>query len=195
MRVNIPAGGPAELPARPARAKPASSTTRTQELHRLGARRRAISRSRDPTSGSLGGFVGVGNGFNANDETATAWLIGAEGQFYLTDWTLYGQLGYMDADEVDTGTPDAFRDAWFGRGVVRYFLDANVKLEGELSYASGEQDTDADDMDVWGWGLRYERALPAMDASFFLAYQGNYYDSSADAVARHSDRTRAQARV
>lgn len=129
-----------------------------------------------------GGFIGVGNGFNANDETATAWLIGAEGQYYLTDWTLYGQLGYMDADEVDTGTPEAFRDAWFGRGVVRYFLDANLKLEGELSYAGGEQDTNAGDMDVWGWGLRYERALTAMDASIFLAYQGNYYDSSADAV-------------
>ena len=86
---------------------------------------------------------------------------------------------------------EAFRDAWFGRGVVRYFLDANLKLEGELSYAGGEQDTNAGDMDVWGWGLRYERALTAMDASIFLAYQGNYYDSSAELWTTRIDRTHA----
>jgi len=143
---------------------------------------------RDPTEWLLGGFVGIGNGFNANDETATAWLIGAEGQYYLTDWTLYGQLGYMDADEVDTGTPDAFRNAWFGRGVVRFFMDSNVKLEGELSYASGECDVVPDDMDVWGWGLRYEHALTGMDAGFFVAYQGNNYDNSTEvrSVTEHT---------
>ncbi len=138
---------------------------------------------RDPNEWLAGAFVGVGNGFNANDETVTAWLLGVEGQYYLTDWTLYGQLGYMDADEVDAGTPDAFRNAWFGRGVGRYFLDGNVKLEGELSFASGDQDTNAGDMDVWGWGLRYERAMRDWDASVFVAYQGNYYESNADAVA------------
>lgn len=136
---------------------------------------------RDPTQWLLGGFAGIGNGFNAFDETATTYLIGAEGQYYLTDWTFYGQLGYTDADESDTGTPDAFRNAWFGRGVARFFMDGNTKLEGELSYASGENDTDADDMDVWGWGLRYERAVPSMDAGLFLAYQGNYYDNSTEA--------------
>ena len=36
-------------------------------------------------------------------------------------------------------------------------------------------------MDVWGWGLRYERALPSMDAGFFVGYQGNYYDNSSEA--------------
>ena len=126
----------------------------------------------------LGGFVGIGNGFNADNDTATAWLIGAEGQFYLTDLTLYGQVGYMDGDDANAGTSDAFRNAWFGRGVVRYFLDSNVKLEGELSYANGENDTDIDDMDVWGWGLRYERAIKSMDADIFVAYQGNRYDST-----------------
>lgn len=142
---------------------------------------------RDPTEWLAGAFVGVGNGFNANDETTTAWLLGVEGQYYLPNWTFYGQLGYMDADEVDPGTPDAFRDAWFGRGVVRFFVDSNVKLEGELSYANGENDTDSEDMDVWGWGLRYERAMHDMDASIFIAYQGNYY--SADETVPATTRT------
>jgi hypothetical protein len=133
---------------------------------------------RNPETWLFGAFAGVGNGFNASADTATAWLIGAEGQFYLHDWTLYGQLGYTDGADVNTDPDDAFGNAWFGRAVARFFLDANVKLEGELSYAGGENDTDADDMDVWGWGLRYERAIGSMDSSFFVAYQGNYYDSS-----------------
>lgn len=144
---------------------------------------------RNPEEWLLGAFIGVGNGFNASDETTTAYLVGVEGQYYLTDWTFYGQVGYADADEVDTGTPDAFRDAWFGRGVARFFVDGNVKLEGELSYASGEADTGpTDDMDVLGWGARYERTLPSMDAAFFLAYQGNHYnnDSEARSVTEHT---------
>lgn len=133
---------------------------------------------RDPNEWLLGGFIGIGNGFNADEDTTTAWLFGAEGQLYLTDWTFYGQLGYMDAYDVDIGADDAFRNAWFGRGVARYFLGANGKLEGELSYASGENDTDSDDMDVWGWGLRYERPVQSMDANLFLAYEGSYYQAT-----------------
>ncbi|MCE9524239.1 MAG: hypothetical protein K8S25_17610 [Alphaproteobacteria bacterium] len=132
---------------------------------------------RNPSEWLVGGFAGVGNGFNANDETATAWLLGAEGQYYLSDWTLYGQLGYMDAEEANSGTPDAFRNAWFGRGVARFFLDSNVKLQGEVSYASGENDIAADDMDIWGWGLRYERTMHDLDANLFVAYDGNRYAS------------------
>lgn len=136
---------------------------------------------RDANEWLLGGFAGIGNGYNASNDTVTAWLIGAEGQFYLTDWTFYGQLGYMDAYDVNTGTDDAFRDAWFARAVARFFMDSNVKLEGELSYAAGENDFDSDDMDVWGWGLRYERAIASMDTNVFLAYEGNYYDADNNA--------------
>jgi hypothetical protein len=179
LRVNIPAGGSMSIQLDVASETGfADNSNDNYTGSVLGGAHVSF---RDPAEWLLGGFVGVGNGFNADDETATAWLLGAEGQFYLTDWTFYGQLGYMDADEVDTGTPDAFRDAWFGRGVARFFVDANVKLEGELSYAAGEQETSAGDMDVWGWGLRYERAINSMDSSFFVAYEGNYYNSDADA--------------
>lgn len=137
----------------------------------------------------LGGFGGIGNGFNADDDTVTAWLIGAEGQYYCTDWTFYAQLGYMDAYNVDVGADDAFRDAWFGRGVARFFLDPNAKLEGELSYANGENDSDADDMDVWGWGLKYERAIASIDSNVFVAYEGNHYEAdngaSTDELTEH----------
>lgn len=136
---------------------------------------------RNPEAGLIGILGGVGNGFNAFDETTTAFLLGAEGQIYLPDWTFYAQLGYMDADEVDTGTPDAFRDAWFGRGVARFFIASNVLLQGEVSYADGENDTDSDNMDAWGWGARFERTIPSMDGGFFLAYQGTMYDNENEA--------------
>jgi hypothetical protein len=134
---------------------------------------------REPNDWLFGGFAAVGNGFNVDEDTVTAYTLGGEAQLYLTDWTLYGQLGYLDAYDAGTGADRAFRDAWFLRGVGRFFMDQNVKLEGELSYATGENDTDAspNDMDVWGWGVRYERAISSMDTSLFLAYQGNYYDS------------------
>lgn len=135
---------------------------------------------RDPNEYLLGGFAGIGNGFNADDDTVTAWMLGVEGQYYLPDWTLYGQFGYMDGSNVSAATEEAFRDAWFGRAVGRFFLDSNVMLEGELSYATGESDDNAPstDMDVLGWGLRYERAVNSMDASFFLAYEGNHYSTT-----------------
>lgn len=133
---------------------------------------------REPKDWLLGGFIGIGNGYNASTDTATAWLIGAEAQYYLTDWTFYGQLGYMNGDEAGVSANDAFRSAWFGRGVARFFLNENGKLEGELSYANGENDFDSADMDVWGWGLRYERPVKSADANIFIAYQGNYYDST-----------------
>lgn len=180
FRVNIPAGGALNVQLDlQSEAAFVDDSTENYAGSVLGGAHFSF---RDPSEWLAGGFIGVGNGFNASDDTVTAWLIGAEGQYYCVDWTFYGQLGYMDADEVDPGTPDAFRDAWFGRGVVRHFFAPNVKLEGELSFAAGEQDTTSGDMDVWGWGLRYERAISDMDASFFLAYQGNHYDSSADAV-------------
>lgn len=132
---------------------------------------------RNPESWLFGGFAGIGNGFNAFEDTVTAWLAGAEAQLYLSDWTFYAQAGYMDGYDVNTGTDEAYRDAWFGRGVARFFLESNVMLEGELSYSSGENDIDADAMDVWGWGMRYQRAIPSMDSSLFIAYQGNFYDA------------------
>jgi hypothetical protein len=132
---------------------------------------------RDPAEWLLGGFVGVGNGFNADDDSVTAWLIGGEGQYYCTDWTFYAQLGYLDGSSVGPGIDEAFGDAWFLRGIARFFLDSNAKLEGELSYADGEHDGDGDDMDVLGWGLRYDRAINSMDAAVFVAYEGNHYSS------------------
>ena len=146
---------------------------------------------RDPSEWLVGAFAGAGNGFNADDDTVTAWVLGAEGQYYLPDWTLYGQLGYMDANDVGTGNNEAFRDAWFGRGVARFFIDSNVKLEAELSYANGENDAPATDMDVWGWGLRYERSLNSMNTSFFVAYEGNHFatdeigDDGDDELTQH----------
>src|SRR5215213_1438793 len=72
-------------------------------------------------SGLIGVMGGIGEG-SADDQTAENWLVGAEGQMYFDQTTLYLQAGYFDA-EMDDGTEeDAFHNAFFVRGVGRYFL-------------------------------------------------------------------------
>jgi len=70
------------------------------------------------------------------------------------------------------------------RGVARYFLDPNARVQGELSWAHGEQDSDNQDGDAIGWGLRYDQGLggmfPSLPATAFLGYRGGYFESSGD---------------
>lgn len=129
----------------------------------------------DPESFLIGAFAATGTGKTQNDENF--WLAGGEAQIYFDSFTLYGQAGYFNAVEHDGTAEDAFHDAWFGRAVGRYFFDPETRLQGEFSYADGKQDTDDQDMEIYSWGVRFDRQI-VNNMALFVAYNGGYFDNS-----------------
>jgi hypothetical protein len=133
---------------------------------------------RQPENYLVGLFGGGGLAIAADEETGNLWFAGVEGQAYLGDFTLYGQAGYLDSIEADGDDSDTFHNAYFARAAGRYFFTPNSMLQGEVSYARGKQDTGGGyDMNIWGWGARYEQGLETMPISLFVAYEGAHYDN------------------
>jgi len=143
---------------------------------------------RDPGMGLLGIFGGAGqanfedNGDNSDNE-ATFAFVGGEAQFYLQDWTLYGQAGAIIANGDDDilGNDDENNAAFFVRGVARWFIDDMSRLQAEGAFANGDVDTTNGgiNMDVFEWGVRYDRVvgLPILgDTQLYGAYRGNSFD-------------------
>lgn len=108
--------------------------------------------------------------------TSTRHFIGVEGQLYRQAWTFYGQAGWLDGNGgEDMGGVNSIHAAAFGRAVVRYFVDPNLKIEAEISGARGTMDFDNDDVRIIGWGIKLERQL--LDrTSVSIGYFGNHYD-------------------
>jgi hypothetical protein len=136
--------------------------------------------ARDPGMGLIGVFGGAGEGAADGDEYPF-YVIGGEAQLYLQDFTFYVQGGYFDiTSRGPSHDEDALQDAIFGRGVVRWFLDENTRLQGEVSYADGTSDANeagvGDDGNVIEWGVRYDTTLAGLpvigDTNVFLGYRG-----------------------
>ncbi|MEM9471567.1 MAG: hypothetical protein AAGA00_06385 [Pseudomonadota bacterium] len=144
---------------------------------------------RDPNSGLIGAFGGMGLGASADsadgtDDRFPLRVIGGEAQLYADDFTFYVQGGWLDS--VPDGTEDdGFRDAFFGRGVVRWFLHENSRLQGEVSYAEGKVDGDNDDNEyLIEWGARFDTRLGSLpilgDTNAFIGYRGGYFENESD---------------
>jgi opacity protein-like surface antigen len=145
---------------------------------------------RDPQSGLFGGFAAFGGGAaddNGGDgpRNFSFYAVGGEGQFYADDFTFYLQGGYIDGatdDSLPVIDSDALRDAIFGRGIVRWFMDSNTRLQAEIAYVDGESDSDADDMTIVEWGLRYDTVIPGLpilgDSNVFVGYRGAHFEKS-----------------
>ncbi len=155
---------------------------------------------RDPHTGLFGIFGGGGHHESENDN-GVHYFVGLEGQVYYGNWTFYGQGGYLDAESSQGTADDAFHDAFFARGVVRYFPNADSRIQGELSFAHGEQDSDDQSQNIVGWGLRYDRGIanifPSSPASVFVGYRGSYFDngSGGDAGSFHDHTFMAGLRI
>lgn len=159
---------------------------------------------RDPNAGLFGGFAAFGGG--ASDDNGgdgprnfSFYAVGGEGQFYADNFTFYGQGGYIDGAS-DAALPvidsDALRDAFFGRGVVRWFMDPDSRLQGEIAYVDGDVDEgDPSGMTIVEWGVRYDtviRDLPILgDKSVFIGYRGAHFDKddASDDEAEFTDHT------
>lgn len=138
---------------------------------------------RDPQSYLFGIFGGLGASSAGEDEQANVFVVGAEAQAYFNSLTLYGQGGYFTTTS-ESGSPDGIENAFFVRGVGRYFLSNNSKLEGEVTFAIGDIDYDAtaDSTDpMWAWGARYEQmAGTSIPAAWFVGYRGSYAENQSD---------------
>ena len=147
---------------------------------------------RDPGMGLIGIFGGAGMGYNDDgddDGDGIGFLAGIEGQLYLDQFTLYAQVGWADinVDSEDEG----FTDAWFARGVARYFFSEDFLLQAEVSYGENSHFVDGDDdSEIWNWGalgkMRLSESMPIYGT---LEYRGGDYwteDQEGDSVEEHA---------
>lgn len=152
--------------------------------------------ARDPSRGLFGAFAAFGQGKGDSFQGRyNFWAVGGEAQYYADDMTFYLQAGYLDSKgtnivDDEQGTRDGLHDAFFVRGVARWFLTPDSRLQGEVAYANGTQDTaessgtdDAPfDMDVIQWGVRYDTAITGLpligDGTVFVGYRGTHFDNS-----------------
>lgn len=138
---------------------------------------------RDPHTGLFGGFVAVGrgDGDDGNSGAHNFHAVGGEAQLYSGDMTFYLQGGWLDSDGLDGDAEDGLHDAFFVRGVGRWFMTPDSRLQGEVAYANGEQDSgDGYDMDVIQWGVRYDTLLmlPLVgNSTVFMGYRGLHADN------------------
>jgi hypothetical protein len=137
---------------------------------------------RDPSTGLLGVFGGVGStafsGFtNSGGAKSEIAFVGGEAQAYLGNITLYGQGGYVDFDAKSPTRFDTLNDGLFARGVVRWFLDNDSRLQFEGGYANIDREV-AGDVDIFSAGARYDFSLSNLpiigSTDLFLAYRGTF---------------------
>lgn len=134
---------------------------------------------RNPDSFAIGAFGAFGRG-NVEEQRVDSYAVGGEAQFYLNDLTFYLQGGVMDARGGDNDE-DAFHNAVFARGVGRWHISPDSRLQAEFAYANGDQDTDNQDMDIFEWGVRYDMVLAGLpligDTQLFVGYRGTDVDN------------------
>lgn len=164
--------------------------------------------ARDPSRGLFGvfGAFGQGKGDN-NNGRHDYWAIGGEAQFYTDMATFYLQGGYLDSEGRAGDDDDGLHDAFFVRGVARWFMTPDSRLQGEVAYANGTQDECSDgpcddnspyDMDVIQWGFRYDTVIAGLpivgDTAVFVGYRGTHFDngccnSESEDVGRFTEHT------
>ncbi|MGF7005058.1 hypothetical protein [Aminobacter sp. BE322] len=97
---------------------------------------------RDPSSFAAGGFATItGYGGDSGPGDAYTFTVGPEAQVYFDNVTLYGQAYYGQLRE--SGSSD-HADIWGVRGVARYFVQPNLRFDGELGYRSVDVSDGAD---------------------------------------------------
>lgn len=131
---------------------------------------------RDSSAGLFGVFGGYGQAHSDTDDNAEVFWVGAEGQMYFDMLTLYGQVGYVESDS--NHNPLDYGDI-FARGVVRYFVNENFRLQGDFAFARGR--IHSADLDTFGWGLQGKLAImDDMPVYGTLEYRGTHYDGNSE---------------
>jgi opacity protein-like surface antigen len=133
---------------------------------------------RSPQQYLFGLFAAAGDAGGAGiiDSSQRHALIGAEAQWYWSQFTLYAQGGY-DTTLGTIGSGFDSINAWFLRGTSRYFVNPNFLIEGTVMYANGNIDFSGRDpstgFQTWTWGAKAEWPFPTAPFSVFAKYQGS----------------------
>ena len=139
----------------------------------------------------LYGLFGAVGGIGSNDNCCnggaafTHGTFGGEAQYYMGNITLYGQAGIQT--NISDGNNGGNYRAWFVRGVGRYFVHDNLKVETFVAYANGRasdsssfyptnfiNDADRFDMEQVSWGIGVEKRFHGTPFSGFARYEGNW---------------------
>ena len=151
--------------------------------------------ARDPSRGLIGvfGATGLGTGEDSDaDHKKFVRAVGGEVQGYFGDKTLYLQGGYIDSDDDEGAEGDALHDAFFVRGVGRWFLTPDSRLQAEVSYVDGDRDSDSEGETIIEWGGRYDWVLPGLpligDTPVYVGYRGAHFENGAD-LAEYTEHT------
>ena len=136
---------------------------------------------RDPASGLFGAFGGMGTSNFGPMGSTNHRFVGGEAQFYLENITLYGQGGYVDFSPENIPTDVGMDDGFFARGVFRWFLTSDSRLQLEGTYLNANYATSIyGDMEAFSAGARYDFTLGGMpligDTPIYLAYRGTFRD-------------------
>ena len=136
---------------------------------------------RDPSAGLFGIFGGAGTSNTGVVGDTDIAFVGGEFQFYMDNVTLYGQAGYVDyslenpgfiGKNLDAGLDDGF----FARGVVRWFVTPDSRVQFEGSYFASDFEHHGS-TDAFSLGARYDftLGLPVIgDTALFLAWRGQW---------------------
>ena len=143
--------------------------------------------------GAVGG-IGTNGTFSPSAAGYTHATVGGEAQAYLGMLTLYAQVGYQfSISPADFAFATSGRDdytAWFIRGVARYYVNPNLRLEAWAMYAAGKGGEDFLATAVFlgdqfkmthtAWGVGIEKKLENSPFAFFARYEGSWTKFSGD---------------
>jgi len=141
---------------------------------------------RDPSRGLIGGFAGFAgtDDYQGSEGLDGNFYAGIEGQAYLGNLTLYGQVGHLwQFNGYYSPSDHDGHDNWFAQLDARYFVSPSTKIEGKIGYINGS---------IWGYtdgeysangvtfGAEVEHQLKVLPFSVFARFNGlidNQYET------------------
>jgi hypothetical protein len=127
---------------------------------------------RNPDRGSIGIVGGIwAVDSSSRPDTFSGGTIGAEGQLYLGNATLYAQGGYGHFDYPSTIFPSDQTDAFFVVAGARLFATDNTVIDGKVSYT--DNDSKIMDYEVYHARIRAEHRIANTPFSAFASYEYN----------------------
>lgn len=137
---------------------------------------------RDPSSYAFGVFgtysghnIAIDTGGGSGDITFNEYTFGPEAQAYFGNLTLYGQA-YFGQLDLGAFAPIDNMDIWGARAVARYFVQPNLRFDGELGFETFEIEDES--LDIFSAAVQAMYRFEASPVSVFARYQFENWSTS-----------------